>query len=76
MSESKKPGRNTLRRRYAPGIWEDEDGSLHLSLPELLAYLHVQDTPENRERLTAEIKATIREQSPKAKIVERDTPEE
>lgn len=28
---------NQLKKQIAPGIWEDRDGHIHLSIPELLA---------------------------------------
>lgn len=39
-------------KRLAPGVYDAGDGSLHLSIPELLADSNVADTPENREALT------------------------
>lgn len=32
------PGRNQLKHRHAPGFWEDTDGHMHISVPELLAH--------------------------------------
>lgn len=40
-------------RRIAPGIWEDGDGHLHFSVPELLAMVDLPDTPEHRARVVA-----------------------
>jgi hypothetical protein len=36
-------------RRIAPGLWLDGFGDLHFSVPELLALVDLEDTPENRE---------------------------
>lgn len=36
-------------RRIAPGIWVDAEGNTHFSVPELLAMVDLEDTPENRE---------------------------
>jgi hypothetical protein len=37
----------------APGIWIDVDGNAHFSVPEILAFFDVADTPENREAVVA-----------------------
>lgn len=34
--------------RIAPGIWLDRHQGLHFSIPELLAAVDLDDTPENR----------------------------
>lgn len=68
------PNRNKLRKRHAPGIWEDRDGNVHFSLPELLELFELEDTPENRRIATENIRAMIRKQNPDATIVERKTP--
>lgn len=34
--------------RIAPGIWRDRFGDIHWSVPELLAMVDLEDTPENR----------------------------
>lgn len=38
--------------RIAPGAYVDATGTLHLSVPELLAHHGYPDTAENRETLT------------------------
>ncbi len=37
----------------APGIWLDKDGDLHFSIPELLAVVELENTPENVEAIVA-----------------------
>lgn len=71
---SKSSNRNRLKKRIAPGIWEDKDGNLHYSLPELLALFELEDTPENRRIATENIREVIRKQNPAATIVERKSP--
>ena len=39
--------------RLAPGIWLDARGDVHWSVPELLALVDLEDTPENREAVAA-----------------------
>jgi hypothetical protein len=31
-----KPGRNTFKRQLGPGAWEDVNGDLHISIPDML----------------------------------------
>lgn len=52
-----------------PGVWIDRHGGLHFSLPELLAHFEIEDTPENRERMTR----TIREQMSGCRAGRRDS---
>ncbi len=67
--------RNKLGKRISPGIWEDKDGNVHFSLPELLALFELEDTPENRAIATENIKEMLRKQHPEVIIVERPTPD-
>lgn len=39
-------------RRIAPGLWLDARGAAHWSVPELLEYFELPDTPANRARVT------------------------
>lgn len=68
--------RDIMKKRIAPGIWEDMDGNVHFSLPELLAFFELEDTPENRRIATENIRETIRKQNPDCTIVERDKPDD
>jgi hypothetical protein len=36
---------------YGVGVWEDEDGVLHVDIPIILSHCHIEDTPENRDRV-------------------------
>lgn len=47
--------------RIAPGIWLDAHGDVHWSVPELLAMVDLEDTPENREAI-AEIAIRVSEE--------------
>lgn len=70
----KSSNRNRLKKRIAPGIWEDMDGNLHYSLPELLALFELEDTPDNRRIATENIRDVVSKANPAATIVERQTP--
>jgi hypothetical protein len=61
-----------LRRQLAPGIWEDTEGALHLSIPEILQHFGLEDTQQNRDRMMDLAKELLAEQLPKAKIVETE----
>ncbi len=73
-AQGKSPGRNKLGRRIAPGMWEDADGNPHFSLPELLVFFELEDTPENRSIATKNIIEALRRDKPDLTIVERQTP--
>lgn len=62
---------NKIRRQLCPGVWEDLEGGLHFSVPDILAYLDVTDTPENRENTLKLFEELLREQLPNAKIIIR-----
>lgn len=38
-------------KKVAPGMYEDEDGAVHIDAPELLEYYGIEPTPENIETL-------------------------
>lgn len=67
------PNRNQLKRYYGPGVWEDMDGGLHFSLPDILAHLKLPDTPENRAQFTEVLREMMAKVNPQAKIIERET---
>jgi hypothetical protein len=48
MSEA----RNQLKRRIAPGIWEDVAGAIHFSIPELMEHFGLPPTQKNRQWAT------------------------
>ena len=58
--------------RLGPGVWVDRHGAMHVSVPELLAEFHLDDTPENRERVIRTVYEVFRQQAPEAKIVEQE----
>jgi hypothetical protein len=57
-------------QQISPGAYVDPAGHLHLYLDEMLEYLGVQDTKENRDRLVEELKIAAREFQPRATIIE------
>lgn len=59
-------------RRVAPGIWLDANGDVHFSVPELLAFVDLEDTPENREAVVEMAIETFRAQNPTASIIRQD----
>jgi len=56
------------RANYPPGVWEDEDGALHFSLPEIMEHLGVLYTPENEERMRIMFDELLRARLPTAEI--------
>lgn len=42
------PKTNMMKKRIAPGFWIDQNGHPHISIPEVLAAVGMEDTPENR----------------------------
>ena len=47
--------------RVAPGIWIDRAGGLHWSVPELLAFVDLPDTPEHRAAIVATLQEVAAE---------------
>lgn len=43
--------RNQLKRRIAPGFWEDQEGALHVSIPELCKVAGLEFNEENRKKI-------------------------
>lgn len=59
-------------RRIAPGLWQDADGDLHFSVPELLALVELEDTPENRAAVVRSIEESIKTVAPDIPIIRQD----
>lgn len=38
---------NQLKKYHGPGVWEDQGGAIHFSIPDLLKHYELEDTPEN-----------------------------
>jgi hypothetical protein len=68
--------RNKLGRRIAPGIWEDADGHVHWSIPELLSLVGLDDTPENQQAARRIIEESLRKTDQDVVIVHRHTRED
>ncbi|HEV8542769.1 MAG TPA: hypothetical protein VGR78_10295 [Verrucomicrobiae bacterium] len=64
--------RNKMKRRLAPGIWEDMDGALHISAPEILSYFGVENTEENRVEAVKMFEQIIREKYPDIDLRQRN----
>jgi hypothetical protein len=67
--------RNTLKKRLGPGVWEDAEGGVHFSIPEILKFFYCIDTPETRAETEAMLKAEIAKQHPQIKIIIREGPD-
>jgi hypothetical protein len=59
-------------RRLGPGFWVDRDGAMHMSVPELLAYFALDDTPANRAEVARMFSDQLRALCPNVTIVEQD----
>lgn len=58
--------------RLGPGFWTDRDGGLHMSIPELLAFFALEDTPANRAEVARLFTEQLRAACPDVRIVEQD----
>lgn len=54
-----------------PGIWLDDEGNAHFSVPELLDLVGLPHTQENFEKLAQLIESLAREKWPLVQIVRR-----
>jgi hypothetical protein len=59
-------------KKFMPGVYVDDQKQLHLFLPEILASLNLEDTRENRDKLTEAFKKAALEVFPKAIFVSLD----
>lgn len=70
------PGINKLGKRIAPGFWEDADGNAHVSIPELMQVVGLEDTPENHEKVKQMIVEMLtKDNNPDQSIIFRKTPD-
>lgn len=70
-----KLARNQIKRRIRPGVWEDAEGGLHFSLPDMLAHYGLPDDEEHRQALTETLVESIREANRDVIIIKRDDPD-
>jgi hypothetical protein len=61
-----------VKRRVGPGLYEDEDGALHLSVPDFLRAHGIPDTPENRQTILDAAREALAEHFPGVPIREED----
>jgi hypothetical protein len=61
--------------RLGPGAWVDREGALHFSVPEILAHLHLPDTPEGRAEAMDMIEGLLREMVPSTTTIVRQDDE-
>ena len=55
-----------------PGLWQDKEGGIHFSLPEMLSHIKLPDTPENRALLTRVIMDFVTSEHPEAEIIQQN----
>ena len=70
----KLPGRNTMAKRVAPGIWIDADGNHHFSATEIMELFGIENTPENLKRTMEYLKQVVAKHADT--VIMRDTPED
>lgn len=56
----------------APGIYLDRAGNPHFSIEELLAFVHLEDTPANRATVTRTVEEWITKNFPGVEIIAQD----
>lgn len=61
-----------VARHIGPGVWEDANGNLHFSLPDILAFTGLPDTPDNQKKLAEMISTMVRKKEQDALIIQRD----
>lgn len=61
-----------MKTQLGPGVWEDDNGDVHVSIPDLLKHFHFADTPENRTVLDKVCKDVIAENWPNSKIIDTE----
>ena len=59
-----------LKERIGPGVWVDQAGALHWSIPELLTHFGWPDDAEHRQWVERVIKEKVLEQWPGTRIVD------
>ena len=57
-----------------PGLWEDEDGNPHWSLPNLLDEYGLEQTDENLEKMRQIVEEMVAESGAKKIVVNRECP--
>lgn len=66
--------RNQMKCRHAPGVWEDMEGGIHFSVPELLAAFDLEDNPDNRRECEQMLSEIVCELAPHATVIYRPKP--
>jgi hypothetical protein len=59
-------------KEIVPGIWEDDAGGLHFSIPQLLDAFGWEDTAANRAEVLALVRNVVTHAFPDATINEAD----
>lgn len=63
------PTVNEFKQYLAPGVWMDMDGGVHFAIPEILAHLGLENSPENHRMIREELSKICR--APDTKIIHR-----
>lgn len=71
-----KDNRNICKEQLAPGLWVDANGQLHVSVPDLLKALELEDTPDNREMAQQTLIEAVKLHVPDAQFIYRATPQD
>jgi hypothetical protein len=54
----------------APGVWLDDDGEIHFALPEILAYMGIEHTPESEAWLREALAKELLQNTPNAVVIQ------
>jgi len=63
-------GRMTVRKLLGPGMWVDDEGEMHVSIPDLLEAFGWPDDDEHRATCERVVRQVICEQYPGIKVRE------
>lgn len=50
---------NKLKKRLMPGVWVDANNNIHVSVPEIIQQMGIEDTPENRDSVRLDIESVL-----------------
>ena len=59
---------DTIALIHGPGVWQDKNGIMHLSVPHILNHLGLEITPENQQILLQAWREVLAESHPDYKI--------
>ena len=65
---------NQLEKKLGPGIWQDKNGSVHFSIPEILKHYDLEPTMENIEETKKMLVELGKRFHPNTPIIYRKSP--